>query len=356
MTNQATQYLALDVHQATVVASLRAADGSVRMRATVPTERTAIINLVRNAGPHVHVAVEEGTQAQWLHDVLVPVAERVVVCSTRGRSEVAKKSDRIDADRLSELLRLGAVTPVYHPAEDATTLRELVHDYLNLVDDATRTKLRIKALFRARGIRAPGRSVFRRDQRAQWIEQLNSAGARVRASHLLAELETIMALRRQAKMVMVAEARRRPAWRVLRSIPVFGPVRISCLLAIIVTPHRFRTKRQLWPYCGLAVVSRSSGEQEFADGVLRRRRGHVMATRGLNRNYNRILKNVFKGAAAAALIRPNPLKQLYEACVARGTRPELAKVTLARKIAAVTLRLWKKGELWDPKKLTMQAT
>jgi hypothetical protein len=34
----------------------------------------------------------------------------------------------------------------------------------------------------------------------------------------------------------------------------------------------------------------------------------------------------------------------------------MAKITLARKIAAVALRLWKKGELWDPKKLTMQAT
>jgi len=31
-------------------------------------------------------------------------------------------------------------------------------------------------------------------------------------------------------------------------------------------------------------------------------------------------------------------------------------VTLARKIAAVALRLWKKGEVFDPKKLTMQAT
>jgi hypothetical protein len=37
-------------------------------------------------------------------------------------------------------------------------------------------------------------------------------------------------------------------------------------------------------------------------------------------------------------------------------KPELAKVTLARKIVSITLRLWKKGEFWDPKKLTMQST
>jgi len=66
-----------------------------------------VVNLVRGAGPHVRVALEEGTQAQWLHDLIAPVAEAVIVCNTRGRSEVEQKSDQIDADRLSELLRLG---------------------------------------------------------------------------------------------------------------------------------------------------------------------------------------------------------------------------------------------------------
>lgn len=356
MTNQATQYLALDVHQATIVATLRSADGSVRMRATVPTEARAVVNLVRGAGPHVRVALEEGTQAQWLHDVIAPVADDVVVCSTRGRSEIENKNDRIDADRLSELLRIGAVKPVFHSALDTLSLKELVRNYLTLVEDATKTKLRIKSMFRARGIRTPGRQVFLRERREEWLEQLPSPGARLRAEHLLTALDTLTALRRRAKAAMVAEAQKRAAWKVLRSIPVLGPVRIACLMAIIVTPHRFRTKRQLWPYCGLAVVTRSSGEHEFADGLLRRRRRYAPATRGLNRNYNRTMKNVFKAAAAAALIKTGPLKDFYDQCIQRGVRPELAKLTLARKIAAVTLRLWKKGELWDPNKLTMQAT
>jgi len=65
---------------------------------------------------------------------------------------------------------------------------------------------------------------------------------------------------------------------------------------------------------------------------------------------------VFKGAATAAAAKPGPLREYYEGSLALGVKDELAKVTLARKIAAVVLRLWKKGELWDPKKLTMQAT
>ena len=355
MQQQAIQYLALDVHQATVVASLRGDDGGIRMRAVVPTEAEAVVGLVRGAGPRVRVALEEGTQAQWLHDLIKPHAGSVVVCNTRDRKETDRKSDQTDADRLSELLRLGAVKPVYHDSHDTLVLKELVRSYSNLVDDATRTMYRIKSLFRSRGIRATGMKVFGRRQRAEWLSRLESAGAKFRAEQLLTQLDTLQGLRERAKARMIAEARRSPSWRILRSIPFFGPIRTSYLLAVIVSPFRFRTKRQLWPYCGLAVVTRSSGEQEFVNGVLRRRR-HVIATRGLNRNHNRVLNNVFKGAANAAVLKAGPLRDFFDQCVRRGVRPELAKVTLARRIAAITLRLWKKGELWDPKKVTVQAT
>jgi hypothetical protein len=70
MKNQAFQYLAFDVHQATTVATVRDEHGAIRLRATVPTEASAILGLVRGLGPRVHVAFEEGTQAQWLHDLL----------------------------------------------------------------------------------------------------------------------------------------------------------------------------------------------------------------------------------------------------------------------------------------------
>ncbi len=68
-------------------------------------------------------------------------------------------------------------------------------------------------------------------------------------------------------------------------------------------------------------------------------------TRGLNQNHNRSLKNIFKGAASAAAARPGALQDFYRAMVERGMKEELARVTLARKLAALTLRIWKTGEL-----------
>ena len=154
---------------------------------------------------------------------------------------------------------------------------------------------------------------------------------------------------------MIAEARRQPGWKILRSVPFLGPVRVAEILAIMATPWRFRTKRQAWPYVGLAVVTRSSADQEFADGRLRRRK-RAPLTRGLNRNHHPLLKAVFKGAANAAVAQDGPFKEFYEACVGRGVRQEMAKLTLARKIVAIVLRLLKNGEIFDATKLKMQAT
>jgi len=349
-----TKYVALDVHQATTVASVRGENGRVIARTILPTEAPALVEFFRGMRGTIHVAFEEGTQAQWLHDLLVPVVDRVVVCDRRGERRQGNKGDQVDADALSDLLRRGSLRAVYHGSAHRATLKELTRAYANLVEDTTRVMLRLKALFRARGIRAPGRRVYHPRERAQWLAQLPDRGARLRAAGLYAELDVLRALRPPAKAAMVAEARRDPAWPVLQSLPFFGPVRVAQLMATMRTPWRFRTKRNLWAYAGLAVVTRSSGEYDWVAGrPVRRRRAPL--TRGLNPNHNRVLKNVFKGAATAAKARPGPLQEWYHGVVARGVREELATVTLARKLAAITLHLWKTGERYDPTKLTEPA-
>jgi transposase len=213
------------------VASLRDEAGKVVMRATVPTEARAILTLVKSAGPRVHVAFEEGTQAKWLHDLLIGHAERVIVCNVRGGSETVNKSDRIDADGLSELLRLGALKPVFHGAPEVLRLKELVRSYNTLVEDSTRVMQRIKAMFRGRAIQTPGVSVYRPSQRKEWLSKLEG-GARERAQSLLTQLDLLLELRPAAKAAMIATARRQAAWKVLHTIPFFGPVRVAEILAI----------------------------------------------------------------------------------------------------------------------------
>jgi transposase len=233
-------------------------------------------------------------------------------------------------------------------------LKELTRAYRNVVEDSTRVMLRLKALFRARGVMAVGTRVYQAAERSGWLAHLGDPGARLRAEALYAQLDTLRALRPKVKGAMLLEAKKDVAWRVLRAIPYLGPVRVALLLATVQTPWRFRTKRQLWAYAGLAVVTRSSADYALVAGQPIRRRRSPM-TRGLNRNHNRVLKDIFKGAATAATIRSGPLQDFYRGLMARGMRPELARVTLTRKLAALTLRLWKTGEPYDATKLTVAA-
>ncbi len=36
-------------------------------------------------------------------------------------------------------------------------------------------------------------------------------------------------------------------------------------------PHRFRSKRQFWAYCGLALETRDSGEYRVVNGQIERK-------------------------------------------------------------------------------------
>ena len=140
----------------------------------------------------------------------------------------------------------------------------------------------------------------------------------------------------------VAEARKHSATKLLRQIPGIGPLRAAQLVALMQTPHRFRTKRQLWNYSGLGLETHDSAQYCMVEGQLQRSK-KPQQLRGLNDNHNHDLKNIFKGAAMRASTSAGPLRDFYEALLAKGRRPTMARLTLARKIAAITLIVWKKG-------------
>jgi transposase len=209
--------------------------------------------------------------------------------------------------------------------------------------------VRIKAIYRARGIRTPGRNVYQPKRREHWLQLLTEPGLRERVGWLYDELDHLKPLRRQAKQAMLSEGRKHRAVKLLRTIPQLGPIRAAVLTATIDTPHRFRTSHQLWSYSGLAVVTHMSAEYEMKAGRVVRSRKPI-ATRGLNRDCNRRMKEIFIGAATAGS-RTEPYRSYLETLERKGIRKEMARLTLARKIAAVALTIWKKGETFDPKKL-----
>jgi hypothetical protein len=63
------------------------------------------------------------------------------------------------------------------------------------------------------------------------------------------------------------------------------------LIGILQTPHRFRTKRQLWAFSGFGIETRSSADHRYVEGQLERSKKPA-SIRGLNEDYNHDLKNL----------------------------------------------------------------
>jgi transposase len=344
---EALKYIGMDVHTETIVIAVLNTRGKQMMESVIETTAPAVRDFIQGIRGTVHVTFEEGTQAAWLYDILRPLVAKVVVCDPRKNTLLlaGNKGDRVDAQKLAQLLRADLLTSVYHGTHGTRTLKELARSYTALIEDCTRVMNRLKALYRARAIPCTGEGVYRKEERDQWLKKLTEAGARQRAQWLYQELDPLLVLRDTAREAMVTESRKHPAHNLLQSIAGLGPVRVAQLIAAIDSPHRFRTKRQLWAYSGLAVTTKSSADYRKVKGEIRKA-SHARVTRGLNPNYNRTLKHVFKDAALLASAR-GALKPYYDHLVAQGMRPPLARLTVARKIAAITLAVWKKGVRFD---------
>jgi transposase len=350
------KYIGLDVHQATISAAVLDSTGKLVMEGILETKAATILQFVQGLRGSLHVTFEEGTCATGMHDLLKPHVTEVLVCDPRKNAlrKVGNKNDRIDARKLADLLRSGLLSSVYHGQTGVQTLKELARSYLTLTKDLSQVMNRLKAVFRSWAIPCAGKLVYAPRHRAEWLQKLSEAGLHRRAERLYQQLDMLRCLRQDARQELLAESRKHPAAPLLCQIPCIGPIRAALLIALIQTPHRFRTKRQLWAYSGLALATRTSAEYRFLDGQLQRSK-RLRAIRGLNANHNHDLKNIFKGTATLASVTAGPFQDFYAALLAKGMKPSMARLTLARKIASITLIVWKKGARFDAEHLKQQA-
>jgi transposase len=357
MNMNSKKYIGMDVHQATISVAVRDTAGKLVMESIIETKAATILEFIRGLQGSLSVTFEEGTSAAWLYDLLKPHVAEVLVCDPRKNAllKAGNKSDRVDARKLTDLLRAGLLAPVYHGESGVRTLRELARSYLAITQDLTRVMNRLKGLYRSWAIPCAGQKVYSPRYRNAWLEKLSQAGVRRRAEWHYQQLDHLLPIRREARRELLRESRKHPAYQLLRQIPRLGPIRVALLIALVQTPHRFRTKRQLWAYSGLAVQTRASGEYRFNKGQLQRSKKSP-SVRGLNPNHNHDLKSLFKSAATQVIAAGDPLGDFYQNLLAGGMKPAMARLTLARKIAAIVLKIWKKGESFDPAQLKRQSS
>jgi transposase len=342
------RFIGLDVHGQSCTLVVMGPSGRRLGEHVVETSATALIERIRSIAGDKHVCMEEGTHSEWLYEVLHAHAKQLVV--TQPLKRAGSKSDTIDAWALADLLRRDAVErTVFKAPQVLPALRQAARGYIAVRRDMVRAKCRLNALYRSRGVQ-PSSDIYDPEAREAWLHKL-SPSHRTLAELLSEQVDALSQSHHAAETWLLEEAKRSPVARRLATAPGIGPIRAALLVAIVVTPARFRTTRQFWSYSGLGIVTRSSSDwMRDKTGWARK---PTAQTRGLNRNRQPELKAIFKGAATTVIqqMRTHPLHEDFQRMTAAGIKPNLAKLTLARRIAAATLAMWKRQEDYDPSRL-----
>src|SRR5947207_15998809 len=131
------KYIGLDVHQATISVAVMDSQGKLIMESILETKASTILEFLAGLRGTLSLTFEEGTWAAWLYDLLKPHVAHLIVCNPRKNALLkhGNKSDKIDARRLADRLRLHDLKPVYHGETGVRMLREWARSYLTVVKD-----------------------------------------------------------------------------------------------------------------------------------------------------------------------------------------------------------------------------
>ena len=224
--------------------------------------------------------------------------------------------------------------PVYHDGSDREKFRDLMSGYQQLVDDAVKIKNRYKSLFRKGGKRHIGMKIYNDENLLEELDRKDLKFVGTRTYELLGEMEK---QRKEYVSEIKKYSKKFKEIRILKNIPGIGDIQASKIVAQVIDPRRFKNKYKYFSYCGLVRHKQISGDKSYGD---RKIWG------------NRALKCVYKMAAHSVLKGNNEFRKYYDCVRSKGTSHKGASNAVSRKIAAISLALWKNNVRFDPEMVT----
>ena len=327
-------YLGLDAHTRICVLSAMNSRGMVLFTRSFKTsERALRAHVTRVSARTSYLALEESTISGWIAGVVRPHVDRLIVCDPKHNALISQgnKDDFSDAVNLCQLLRLDALVAVYHSdQDDRVDFKIAVQQYLHFRNAHASLKTKIKFKFQQAGIIPTGDRVFSQTERSAYLAQLPTESRRKILINLYAQLDALGRQRQTAQDLMEELGRSYLEIIQFQQMPGIGMVGAHLFSGLIQTPHRFRTRQQLWRYCRLGIVARSSA-------------GKPLSYKRLDRSGSGVLKAVSHQCWKAALRTksPNEVRLYYEASLKRTGNRTHARLNTRRKALALLWTIWK---------------
>jgi transposase len=295
------------------------------------------------------VAIEAGNQTAWVYEVLVALGAQVTVVNpgkVKAIAESRRKTDKIDAKILCELLRLGGLPePVHMPGKETRALRGLLVARRQLV--AARTKLCnvVRGLLRQEGLRLPSHALM---SLVGWRRLLEAGFEQEHLAVIVAAyFETFGRLNQsiQALDRELAEREQRDARAArLQTIPRVGRISSLTFLAAVDDVKRFGSSRKLVGYSGLAPTVRASGERIEYGAISREGRKELRA----------VWVQIAHLVAIDSKRATAPLRRWFHRVALRRGK-KTATVALARRLLVIAYQMLRHGVEYDVRRLSRRS-
>lgn len=245
----------------------------------IPTDKDGIRQYFRKwEDKGIEVAVEAGGHTRWIYDLLTKVGISVYVVNplkVKQIAETKKKTDKVDAKTLAELLRIDGLPERIHMAEgDSRELRDLLRARQQLVKSATSLMNHLRGLLRQEGIKLPV-EVFHDDEVFDRLKRNKEIPEHLKPviesyGRSIAEL-----LRERRELDDEIKKYKNKDITLLKSVPGIGEVASKTIFAAVDTIKRFSKAKKLTSYSGLVPNVRSSGERTEYVHITREGRSEV---------------------------------------------------------------------------------
>ncbi len=334
-------YLSMDVHARNCVLGDMDGNGKFRGNRSFITCENNIIDAIKAVkAKKKYLVMEAGPLANWVAQTASPYLTQVFISDPRENALIYKgsiKNDKIDTKKLCRLLRLGEFKEVYRPESDQRAIfKAAVQHYIDLRDQLTALKYKIKAMFRQWGvIDVFTKSVYSTSGRDKFLKLVNHHPIYLQLKRLYELMDHTTAMKQDAEKAMVALGRNYPEIKEFKKIPGIATVNAHTYDAYIQTPHRFARRNRLWRYCRLGVTDRSSD-------------GKPLGYKRLDKSGIGELKAVSHRAFMVAMKSDNEVKRFYLQSLQRTHNHKHARLNTQRKILCVMLGIWKKGQPYRP--------
>ena len=316
----------------------------------VATERSAFERrLKRFVRGGLSIAIEAGNQTAWVYDALVQMGAQVTVVNpTKVKliAESRRKTDKIDAKILCELLRIDALpTPVHVPGPDTRALRGLLVARRQLISARTKLCNVVRGMLRQEGIRLPPRAL---SSLAGWRRLLARGFEQAHLPIVVATyFDTFVSLTdsiRDLERELAEYERRDQRAARLQTMPRVGRIGALTFLAAVDDVHRFPSSRKLVGYSGLAPTVRSSGKRTQYGSISRAGRRELRA----------VWVQIAHLVAIDKTRATRPLRTWFNK-VARRRGKKTATVALARRLLVIAYHVLREEAVYDAARLKRKA-